>query len=220
MCNSRIDTLPSMDTLVYMGKSGCFLIAFGVESGSLRMLEVMKKGRNKAECERYVKTIKPSIELVKKAGIFTIANMIVGFRGESIDTVLESVNLMKDCRPDFPLSFAAPIPFPGSELGKTAEDKGLFPQDGKGALFEWNTTYELCASTSDIDADMLIRFQRFTNAAVRISDFSKLILGLKLLNYFVRKGNLDVLMNATRIIFKENVGVPHILDKLNARALS
>ncbi len=203
LINSRVDTLPSENTLKYMARFGCFLIQFGVESGSLRMIETMKKARNKKECGRYVKAIKPAIEKTKKAGILTKANMIVGFQGETRETVSESVNLIKECAPDLKVSFFRPSPFPGTVLGEIAERRGLFPPDGKGLSFERTMASQLYAIVNDSNPHRLIELQEFANYAVRLSVIKKLELGLKLSSYFVRRRDVDVFKNILKLAAKE-----------------
>ena len=124
LTNSRIDTLPSDQTLKKMARAGCFLMQFGIESGCLKMVEAMKKAPGKNACERYVQSIKPNIQRTKKAGIFTKANVLIGFQGENRKTVEESVKLLKECKIDLQLRVYFPIPNPGAVLGKWPRKRG------------------------------------------------------------------------------------------------
>ena len=105
-----------------MAKSGLYLIQFGVESGSPEMIRTMRKGRTIEECENYNKIIEPAIKRVKKAGIFTKTNLLLGFSGENEKTVSQSVNLVKKCSPDMASTFTVVMPYIGTELAKKNEN--------------------------------------------------------------------------------------------------
>jgi anaerobic magnesium-protoporphyrin IX monomethyl ester cyclase len=212
LINSRIDTLPSENTLRYMAKSGCFLIQFGVESCSLRMLEAMKKGRSKIECEQYVKAIQPSIERAKKVGILTKVNLLIGFTGEDQQTVDESVHRMKEYNPDLSFNFGIPIPFPGTELGRIAEEKGLLPPDGEGRPFDKSIALKLFAIANNTEPNRILELQKRANYAVKQSLPKKLKLAIRLTGYFARKGDIDILLNVGRAVIKEKGRVGTLLE--------
>jgi radical SAM superfamily enzyme YgiQ (UPF0313 family) len=96
---------------------GCRHLAFGVESGSDEILSRMKKNQT-------VKQIKTGIKNVRDAGILTRIYLIVGFPGETWETVKETMDLVKEIQPDeyvvYPL-----IPYLGSEILAKAEEYGL-----------------------------------------------------------------------------------------------
>jgi radical SAM superfamily enzyme YgiQ (UPF0313 family) len=77
-----------------MGKAGCEGVFLGVESGSDQMLERMNKTARRAD---YMK----SIPLLRQAGISTYASLIVGFPGETLETVQETMSFVEEARPDF-----------------------------------------------------------------------------------------------------------------------
>jgi len=213
LTNSRIDTLPSDNTLRYMEKTGCFTIQFGVESGCLKMVETMKKARNNSECERYIEKIKPNIERTKKAGIFTKANMLVGFEGENQETIQESVKLIKEAEPDIPIHFYHPVPNPGSVMGKTAVQKGIIPPDGKGLQYNDNEMAMAIGSAwNKCEPSKLIELQEFANNATKLSTTKKLALGLKLFRHFAIKGDWDIFVNMGKIAIKENVHMINLVE--------
>lgn len=104
-CFGRADRCsPEVADLLYEG--GCKHISFGVESGSPVILERMQKGQTIAQ-------IRWGIANAKSAGLIVRIYLIVGFPGESWETVRETVDLMLECAPDefsvYPL-----IPYPGT----------------------------------------------------------------------------------------------------------
>jgi radical SAM superfamily enzyme YgiQ (UPF0313 family) len=76
------------ELLIWMKKSGCYRIDFGVESGSPRILRNIKKGQN-------VERIEEAFRLVHEAGIKPRAYLMVGNPGEDETTIRETAELMK-----------------------------------------------------------------------------------------------------------------------------
>jgi anaerobic magnesium-protoporphyrin IX monomethyl ester cyclase len=101
--------------LLYAG--GCRHIAFGVESGSAMILKRMQKGQSAEDIRR-------GIANAKASGLTVRAYLMVGFPGETWETVEETANLMLECVPDefvvYPL-----IPYPGTLLFQQPEAFGI-----------------------------------------------------------------------------------------------
>lgn len=91
-------------------ESGCVALWYGVESGNREILKTMGKTYS-------IQDIKSTISKAKKVGIKTICAIIVGFPGETEQTMLESLNLMNEINPDikdiipFFLQKGSPIAF-------------------------------------------------------------------------------------------------------------
>ena len=106
-CFGRVDSCSEeMAGLLYEG--GCRHIAFGIESGSPEMLCLMEKHQT-------VTDIRRGIANAKAAGLIVRVYLLVGFPGETWDTVRKTAELMVECQPDefivYPL-----IPYPGTPL--------------------------------------------------------------------------------------------------------
>lgn len=106
-------------TLLHEG--GCKHIAIGIESGSDYILKKMRKGQT-------VKQAKEGIKNAKDAGLIVRIYLIVGFPGETWDTVQETIDFVRDTKPDefviYPL-----IPYPGTPLFHHPEAYGLYNID-------------------------------------------------------------------------------------------
>jgi len=105
-CDTRVDSL-SGDLLRRMRLAGCQMISLGVESGSPRILaSIRKRTTNEMVLE--------ATRAAHACGINVRWYMILGNRGETRETVEESVGLIRAGRPDrfifSPLSF-----YPGTE---------------------------------------------------------------------------------------------------------
>jgi radical SAM superfamily enzyme YgiQ (UPF0313 family) len=115
-CFGRVDRCSQeVANLLYEG--GCKHISFGVESGSPTILKRMQKGQTTDQ-------IRQGIAAARLAGLIVRVYLIVGFPGETWETVQETVDLMLECAPDefsvYPL-----IPYPGTLLYEQPEMFGI-----------------------------------------------------------------------------------------------
>lgn len=109
-CSSRVDLFKEKDAplLRLLRRAGLVRIAFGIESGSPAVLKNMGKTGVSPEKSR------ATLRLVREAGIRGTANMILGFPGETPETIQETVEFCKDnlLHPSFYLL----QPFPGTDV--------------------------------------------------------------------------------------------------------
>lgn len=115
-CSGRVD-LVNEEKIKLMAESGCRLIQFGVESGSQRILDLMKK-------EITVDQIKAAFKWSDKYGITADAPVILG--ADPSETMADIKLTEKLIREIKPLTFAVSIlmPFPGTEIRKKMLEKG------------------------------------------------------------------------------------------------
>ncbi|MBU2634020.1 MAG: B12-binding domain-containing radical SAM protein [Nanoarchaeota archaeon] len=106
-CNSRVDCI-SEDLIRLMKKAGCVRIRFGVESGSQKVLDNLRKGTT-------VKQIIQTFNLTNKYGMLTHAYFMFGNPGENNKTINESFNLLKKIKPDS-IQSSILTPLPGTDL--------------------------------------------------------------------------------------------------------
>ena len=104
-CDSRVTVTD--DLLRKMKKAGCVKISFGVESGSQRILDVIKKGIKVPQIIR-------AFRAAKMAGIKTQAFMMIGHPSETKRDVTLSIKLINKICPDY-LFLSISTPYPGTE---------------------------------------------------------------------------------------------------------
>lgn len=123
VCMARVDTIHSERMLRYMKKAGCGKIVFGFESGSQKVLDMMNKGTKIAQAIR-------AVRLVKKVGIKTSGNFMLGNLGETRKTMRQTVDFAKRLNTDT-IAFFQTSPYPGTELYKIALEKGYLRKNIK-----------------------------------------------------------------------------------------
>jgi len=114
-CNSRVDFVDE-EELALMKKAGCFLIAWGLESGSEAVLKRARKGTNP---ERIRQTIAAS----HRVGIKNWGYFIIGLPGETVDTIQQTIALSKNIPVDIAL-FHIATPYPGTPFYYEAVQNG------------------------------------------------------------------------------------------------
>ncbi len=91
-----------------MKESGCWRLLFGIESGSQRVLDIMKKGTR-------IEEIRKIIKLTKRCGIWAYGDFIFGFPGESFEEGLKSIEFAQELDLDYAVFFSfAPLPGTGA----------------------------------------------------------------------------------------------------------
>lgn len=136
----RLDTLDE-EILKLMEKAGFYSFAVGIESGSDRILKLMKKRIN-------VKTIKDKIDLIKKHTNISITGFfLMGYPTETEEEILETIKFAKQLKID-KASFMFVMPLPGTQLWEMYEDKNNV---------NWNDFfyYRIVKNFSHIPADRL-----------------------------------------------------------------
>lgn len=104
-CNSRVDFVDE-EMLTLMGKAGCRLISWGIESGNEAILKHARKGADPAKAQR-------ALRWAKNAGIMNWGYFIIGLPGETEATIRETIDFAKKLPLDIAL-FHVAAPYPGT----------------------------------------------------------------------------------------------------------
>ncbi len=116
-CYSRVDQ-GDEELFKLMKKAGCWQISYGIESGSQRILDFMRKNVT-------LKQIVNTLTVTKKAGLRTRGFFMIGNLKENRDSILETINFMKEIPlDDFHFTYFTPLP--GTEAFNIAEKYGKF----------------------------------------------------------------------------------------------
>jgi anaerobic magnesium-protoporphyrin IX monomethyl ester cyclase len=130
-----------LETVQLMKESGCEGVFLGLESGSDQILKNMNKN---TDTSAYLK----GIQLLKTAGIVVFGNFIMGFPGETHETVKDTINFIEKSQLDFyrtQLWYAEPIT-------PIWQEKDRYKIEGES--FEWShrtmNTREACDIIDEI----------------------------------------------------------------------
>lgn len=127
LCESRVDNV-TPELLDKMYKAGCRGVWCGVESGSQRILDFIKKGYK-------IDQIKTAFKLFKKFKIKAGAGFMIGFPGETMNDIQKTLTLAKKIQPDWAY-FQAYVGFPRGELYDYIVENRLYDS-------EWNGIYKV-----------------------------------------------------------------------------
>lgn len=141
---SRVDTIDE-ERLEWLQKSGCVKVSFGLESGSNKILKIMKKGATVEQGKKAVALAKRFIAGVDPA-------IIVGYIGETVDTLKETVKFCKEIGVEPFVGYA--LALPGTELYKTAVEKGFIKNEEEYLLtMGRRTIFSFSVNLTDIRDD-------------------------------------------------------------------
>ncbi len=119
-CNSRVDTIDD-ERAAKMKAAGCWVVAFGVETGNQAILDYMRKGQ---QVERAV----TAAQTCRRHGLRVHTFFVIGTPLETRATLAETYAFARRLDPDF-FDFNIAYPLPGTELYEIAISEGLFEQD-------------------------------------------------------------------------------------------
>ena len=109
--SSRVDKV-NEELLSLLAASGCYRIHYGIETGSQRLLDYLEKG---VTVEQSINAIKMS----RKAGIETLAYMMIGIPTETPEEIEETIKFVDRLQPDR-VNYSICTPFPKTKLYQMA----------------------------------------------------------------------------------------------------
>jgi radical SAM superfamily enzyme YgiQ (UPF0313 family) len=112
--------------LKLMKKAGCVHLDIGVESGSKRILKLIRKELEPAQ-------IRKGFDLIRKNGMTAGAFFMAGFPQETQEDLEKTFSLMKEIKA-VNIAFNILDPLPGSEILKTTREMGIIPEE-----VDWST---------------------------------------------------------------------------------
>jgi len=115
-CNGH-SGINTYEDYIMLREAGCQEIAFGIESGSQEILDKINK---RTTVEQNIATILTA----KRAGLLTKAYLVVGFPGETQETIDATKRFMDKADPDKFTLFQF-VPLPGCDVYKHPEKYGI-----------------------------------------------------------------------------------------------
>ena len=117
---TRVNTVDE-EILKSLKEAGCQRIHYGVEAGTQKILNVLRKGitLEQVEC---------AFKMTKKAGIQTAGYFMIGSPTETENDVLETIKFMKKLDPDY-VHVTITTPFPATDLYEMALREKIINDD-------------------------------------------------------------------------------------------
>ena len=116
--NTRVNRFPP-EIIQPLKAIGCEIAAFGIESGSQKILDKVRKGT----------TVQQSVDALKLAhdnGIGTLGLFVFGLPGETAATVYETIEYWARVRPYMDqANLAVFVPYPGSDIAERPAHYGM-----------------------------------------------------------------------------------------------
>ncbi len=117
---TRVNTVDE-EILKALKGAGCQRIHYGVEAGTQKILNVLRKGIT-------LDQVKRAFYLTKKAGIQTAGYFMIGSPTETKEDIMQTIKLMKKLDPDY-VHITITTPFPATDLYDLAIKEGVLKDD-------------------------------------------------------------------------------------------
>lgn len=187
--NGRVN-LVDRPLLERMRAAGCRTLPYGIESGSQKILDEMRKGVT-------VEQARQAVLDTWQAGILPRGYLMIGMFGETRETVAETVRFCNETGLISEFSYATP--FPGTQLYARAMELGKIKEDDAGQLLErWGEwTDEIVVNLSSIPDEALKSIRQEAQARILRGN-----LWWKVRRYVQVLGVRNTLREAVRYIMK------------------
>ena len=188
-CNTRVN-LVDIELLKAMKKAGCWQIHYGIESGSQRLLNLVKKGITLDQC-------RDAIKWSKKAKIQTRAYFMLGLPTETKEESMVTIEFAKKLNPDY-AKFSLTTPYPGTEMYEILKDEigdiswdkyrsmGGFVGEERPYVSKGRTSQELNELQKMAHKSFFLRPRVILNRLLKISSLTELRMNLKSMKMLVK----------------------------------
>ena len=149
-CAGRVN-LMTEDLIRTMADSGCVIIGYGIESGSQKMLDAMKKQVTVAQA-------KQALRWTQKYTEWPACSFMIGTPGETRETIQETIDFCKelDLAPEVIFFMTA---YPGTELYEKAMEEGKIPDEEAYILDLGEQGEKIRINFTDLPDNELYRIQ-------------------------------------------------------------
>jgi radical SAM superfamily enzyme YgiQ (UPF0313 family) len=132
-CGTRADVV-TKELLQKMAQAKCDEVMFGIESGCERMRAELKRGVTNEH-------IQNAIKWAKETGMFVTVSVILGYPGETKESLQETLDFVRKIEPDDAWLCHA-TPFPGTHLREIVEKNGWKMSDDWKTYNTMNAIFE------------------------------------------------------------------------------
>ena len=147
--NARADNLGDPAFVQRLREAGCWMLALGIETESEETRKDMMKRLEG-------KKIRTALTNMRAAGIRSFGFFILGYPGETPQTLDRTIAYAIDLDPDF-ANFYPAVPYPGTELYAKAKRDGLLVSED---WTRWSTRTTCFGATGSIEAVVMDAINR------------------------------------------------------------
>jgi len=150
-CNSRVDYVDE-EMLSLMGRAGCYLISWGIESANEQILKRARKGYKKEQAVR-------ALQWARAAGIKNWGYFIIGLPGETEESIQETIAYSKELPLDIAL-FHIAAPYPGTPFFYEVVENNWFRPGTKWEEVDMDQSTVLDYHETGLTAEQLEYWQK------------------------------------------------------------
>lgn len=132
-CLGRINTV-NFEMLKKMKQAGCWMIAYGIETGNQDVMDYIKKGIT-------LEQTTPAINWTKQAGLLAKGYFMLGHPIDTLKTIDETIDLAITLPLDYAL-FLITSPLPNTELFEICKSVGKLVHTDLSKFSAWEAVYE------------------------------------------------------------------------------
>ncbi|MFQ5786839.1 MAG: B12-binding domain-containing radical SAM protein, partial [Thermodesulfobacteriota bacterium] len=151
----RLDSLDA-ELLKLMEKSGCYSFAVGIESGSDRVLKLMKKGTTADKIRQKIRLIAETTK-IRMTGF-----IIIGFPGETEDDLKKTEELVLE-EPLHRVAAGSFIPLPATKAYDDLVKEGKLPE-----RYDWNKLSQTFSGEDDVFTSGSLTQKKISDSIRRI----------------------------------------------------
>jgi len=188
-CQTRANIAQDLEICEMMAYAGCVQIDIGAESGSDKVLKILKKGITS-------KMILKSFENLKKVKIDTFATFIIGNPDETLADIKQTEQVARKAPGG--VSFLLLVPYPGSALYQMAKENQWFIRNSEHIVFDerWtNKQSDVPVMEASFKADELVGIRAKLENKFLIKNYSLLMFDFIKNPYFFYKLMLTIINN-------------------------
>jgi len=117
-CSTRAPSIINLnpDIVKLMKRAGCHTVMIGLESANETVLKNIRKNVTPEE-------VRVATDLARKAGMDVVVFAVIGFPGETKESILETISFLKSINTTY-ITFGIAVPVPGTDFYKYVEENG------------------------------------------------------------------------------------------------
>jgi len=167
-CAARADSIDP-EIVGIIKKAGCIFVGIGIESGSQRILDNMKK-------DVKVDQVKKALRILRKAKLAHGGTMMFGMVGENRQTIQKTIEFCKEMKHDAPFFWTTP--YPGTEIYNNLKKEGKI-KDEKAFFMQLSDAYKFVINLTEFSDEEAKLWKNYLQKQIKIPLFQKIILRLK-----------------------------------------